>query len=602
MEEIVIYLLKSSGLLATFFLAYHFLLRKETFFTSNRWFLLSGLATSILLPLFFIKKIVYVERPKFTLPIISEDNDLPIIIDKATPIIAESIDWFQILFIVYAIVATILIIKVIIDLVSLGKLLRKQNIQKQEDLLYVNINQDIAPFSFFNYIVFNSNLYSQKELESILLHEKVHSQEKHSIDVLVTKLFTVIFWFNPLVWLYQKAIIQNLEYIADSKAIQNIEDKKCYQMALLKVVSHQNCLPITNHFYQSLIKKRIVMLNKNQSKKRNLWKYGLILPVIIAFVFLFQIKVVAQEKEVKINKIKSVEFTPSNNKINTDVKDLTYIIDKITTDNEIKELIIDLKNQFEITLSYSNLVRNNKDEITSIQLDYKDSKGNKGTTEQKRTIPIRSIFFKITDSKNPNFVPTFFNNSEMVTNEIDEQLEKKISFIEFLNNDDEIYVDGTKYDKESLELLDPEGLETLKIVTDKNILKNYVTNNERIIVITTNWVTRKNWDYKNGPDITEFSISFDSNDPDEGLLSDSMFTEFKKIGIDVKIENIKRNKDNKIISISVLMNSKEGKRKKLEYNNPTSPIKSINVFAYKNQAEEWEFGVIELKEEIIYKN
>jgi hypothetical protein len=373
-------------------------------------------------------------------------------------------------------------------------------------------------------------------------------------------------------------------------------------MALLKVVSHQNCLPITNHFYQSLIKKRIVMLNTNQSNKRNLWKYSLILPVIIAFVLLFQIKVVAQEKEVKINNIKSVEFTPSNNKINSDVKDLTYIIDKITNDKEIKELMIDLKNQFEITLSYSNLVRNNKDEITSIQLDYIDSKGNKGTTKQKRTIAIRPIFFKITDGKNPNFVPTFFNNSEMVTNEIDEQLEKKISFIESLNNNDEIYVDGTKYDKESLELLDPAGLETLKIVTDKNILKNYVTNNERIIVITTNWVTRKKWDYKNGPDITEFSINFDSNDPDDGLLSDSMFTEFKKIGIDVKIENIKRNKDNKIISISVLMNTKEGKRKKLEYNNPASPIKSISVFAYKNQAEEWEFDVIELKEEINYKN
>ena len=93
-------------------------------------------------------------------------------------------------------------------------------------------------------------------------------------------------------------MIQNLEYIADQKASQLIDDKKVYQKALLKVVTHQNCLSITNHFYQSLIKKRIVMLNKNQSHKRNSWKYALILPALVAFILLFQIKVIAQEREI----------------------------------------------------------------------------------------------------------------------------------------------------------------------------------------------------------------------------------------------------------------------------------------------------------------
>ncbi|GAB3721663.1 M56 family metallopeptidase [Flavobacterium koreense] len=380
MEEIVTYLLKSSGLLATFFLAYHFLLRKETFFTSNRWFLLSGLATSILLPLFFIKKIVYVESPKITLPISPENNDLPIIIDKATPITTESIDWLQILFIVYGIVAAILIIKVIIDLFSLAKLLRKQTIQKQEDLSYININQDIAPFSFFNYIVFNSSLYSQEELESILLHEKIHSQEKHSIDVLVAKLFTIVFWFNPLIWLYQKAIIQNLEYIADSKAIQNIEDKKCYQMALLKVVSHQNCLPITNHFYQSLIKKRIVMLNKNQSNKKSIWKYTLILPVVIAFVFLFQIKVVAQVIEDTATKISETKVSLIKIEINKD-----------NTDEDLKSYQKLFLENRSIQLDFSEIERNNKGEILHIVVKFDDHKGTNGKSVFKGDPYIKAI-------------------------------------------------------------------------------------------------------------------------------------------------------------------------------------------------------------------
>ncbi len=415
MEEIVTYLLKSSGLLATFFLAYYFLLRKETFFTSNRWFLLSGLFASILLPLFFITKIVYVESPKITLPVATKNNDLPVIIDKATPIPTEGIDWLQILLIVYGIVATILIIKVIIDMISLAKLLRKQTIQKQEDLSYININQDIAPFSFFNYIVFNSSLYSQEELKSILLHETIHSKEKHSIDVMVAKLFTIVFWFNPLVWLYQKAIIQNLEYIADSKAIQNIEDKKCYQLALLKVVTHQNCLSITNHFYQSLIKKRIVMLNKNQSNKRNIWKYALILPVITAFVFLFQIKVVAQEKQAKAKK-------ELNNTVIDSVKAILVktMTDKDATDSEMKEDSRILKEQHGIDYTFSKIKRNAKGEITAIKIEFDDHKGHKGTSETDGDEPIEPIYFTIDEDK-----IGFSDTNDLSGFEVDEKLSKQ---------------------------------------------------------------------------------------------------------------------------------------------------------------------------------
>ncbi|WP_345094915.1 M56 family metallopeptidase [Flavobacterium chungnamense] len=446
MEEIVTYLLKSSGLLAAFFLAYHFLLRKETFFTSNRWFLLSGLATSILLPLFFITKVVYVESPKITLPVAPENNNLPIIIDKATTITTESIDWLQILFIVYGIVATILIIKVIIDLFSLAKLLRKQTIQKQEDLSYININQDIAPFSFFNYIVFNSSLYSQEELESILLHEKIHSQEKHSVDVLVAKLFTIVFWFNPLIWWYQKAIIQNLEYIADSKAIQNIEDKKCYQMALLKVVSHQNCLPITNHFYQSLIKKRIVMLNKNQSNKKSIWKYTLILPVIIAFVFLFQIKVVAQEKLIQIS---------DGSSISASTREVTEMYwTKNSTDEEFKDDIESLKSS-DITMSLSGIKRNDKNEIIEIMISYQDKLGNSDSKKIFKENGIDPIYFRRDINQDGKGEIGFYN---LGTNEITStENEKYVSIFnsqfesDTEDNLDRLFIiNGKPYTKEDL--------------------------------------------------------------------------------------------------------------------------------------------------------
>ncbi len=380
MQELFIYLLKSSGLIAAFFLSYYFLLRKETFFTSNRWFLLVGLITSVALPLFFIRKIIFVEKPKISiedLVALSNQSNATSAIQQN---VAQPIDWLQMFTTVYILIVLFLFLKIIVNVISLFKILNNKQIAKQERFSLVDLQENIAPFSFFNFIVFNSSLYSQDELESILLHEKVHSQQKHSFDVLIAKVFSILFWFNPFVWLYKKAIVQNLEYIADSKAIQQIEDKKVYQKALLKVVTHQSCLPITNHFYQSLIKKRIVMLNKNQSHKRNSWKYAIVIPALIAFVFLFQIKIVAQEKSVK-NNSKIIETHEG--------ADITF--DAKETNKSLKTL----KNAFKeekITTEISKIKRNSNGEITGISIKMKSADGRKKELKINQSTPIDKIF------------------------------------------------------------------------------------------------------------------------------------------------------------------------------------------------------------------
>ena len=381
METLFTNLLKSSALIAAFYLAYHLLVRKETFFNTNRWFLLTGLFTALLLPWFNITKVVYVEKPKMALADLvaySSQNT------ETTPQIpvAEPFDWMSLVWIGYLAIALFLLTRIVINFTSLFRMLHNQQKTKKEDFTLVDLNQNIAPFSFFNYIVYNSSLYTAEELQSILLHEKVHSREKHSFDVMVAKLFCIIFWFNPFVWLYKKAIIQNLEYIADHKAVQQLENPKVYQMALLKAISNQNCLSITNNFYQSLIKKRIVMLNTNQSQQRNAWKYSLILPVLIGFVLLFQIKTIAQEK--MGNTVLS----------QTNLKDeVRLVIDKNTSDADLKRESQRLKEKHGVTLKYSKIKRNDKGEITGIKVEFKDKKGNKGVSQVAGNEPIAPIHF-----------------------------------------------------------------------------------------------------------------------------------------------------------------------------------------------------------------
>ena len=195
MELVAIYLLKSCGLLLLFFTAYHFLLRKETFFTANRWFLVAGLVTSVILPLVVFTKIVWVEPDpepfdwsKIPLRTVTEEDN------------TERYIYVSLAFL-YTFGVLGLLTKFGFDFYSLLKLFKGQPATKKANFVLIDSSENRAPFSFFKTIVYNSALYNASELQNILEHEKVHSEQNHSVDVLLSRLFCILFWFNPVVWL-----------------------------------------------------------------------------------------------------------------------------------------------------------------------------------------------------------------------------------------------------------------------------------------------------------------------------------------------------------------------------------------------------------------
>ena len=643
MHELIIYLIKASGLLVAFFSAYHLLLRKETFFTSNRWFLLFGLATSALLPLLFIKKIIYVNRPKISLSdLIAMSNHSKTIPIKTVAPIVETINWLPIVAFCYGIVVLLFLVKVIVNIYSISRLLKNKVIQKENSFSLIDLEEDIAPFSFFKYIVFNSSLYSPNELDSILLHEKVHSQQKHSLDVLLVHLFTIVFWINPIVWLYKKAVIQNLEFIADSKAIQHIEDKKAYQKTLLKVVSHQNCLPITNHFYQSLIKKRIVMLNKNQSNKRSSWKYAVVIPALIAFVFLFQIKVVAQEK---------AEKDPSKAE-NAIAICVGYSTDKNATDEEMENDTKTAKEQLGIDYIFSNVKRNDKGEIIAIKIEYKTKEGKSGKIELDSDNPIEPIYFnangdKVGFSKNGFYNSSDENNttvginykdaSNLVKQNNDEHTNavaipnnNQVSFVTKNENNDDVVVirqsnftgikvpgeptlnlnskpiivlDGSIVEGDTdkiINMINPDNIESMNVIKGENAIKTYGDKGKNgVIEIYAKVKTKSNNAPASSTNSDYQSIELNSSEPDAGWYSLTNY--FKKQNIITDISNIQRNKDNKIIAITIVMKSTDGRVQKLNIERNT-PIKSIELFVDKTKNKNWDFGVQEIDREIENKS
>ncbi len=141
-------------------------------------------------------------------------------------------------------------------------------------------NTDTA-FSFLNIIFIGEDL-SKKQKETIVVHEKIHIQQYHSIDLLFFEFIKIIFWFNPLVYLYQSKMVLLQEFIADEKAA-SLRGKKEYYNGLLSQVFKTESISFINTFFNhSLIKKRIIMLQKSNLKqnKINQLKYLLLVPII----------------------------------------------------------------------------------------------------------------------------------------------------------------------------------------------------------------------------------------------------------------------------------------------------------------------------------
>jgi hypothetical protein len=244
----------------------------------------------------------------------------------------------------------------------------------------VETTKKIAPFSFFNYIVYNRDDFNNKELEQIFAHEKVHADQLHSVDILLVQCIVVLNWFNPFIWLYHKEMQKNLEFTADESAQNIAREKKKYQYLLLKTISPTYKMALASNFYNSLIKKRIDMLHKNRSNRNNQIKFALIIPVILAFVFTFNTEVIAQnktaKKEVKIEKNIQV-----------------IIISKEVTESELENIEKDFLKEG-VTVKFKGIKRNSKGEITAIKIDVstKTSNANYNTDSDQPIKPIKISF------------------------------------------------------------------------------------------------------------------------------------------------------------------------------------------------------------------
>lgn len=283
------YLLQVNLYLLLFYLFYLVLLRNETFFKMNRFYLVGSALFSMIIPAMkadWIKELFITEKVQqlthsVTYAVVRPQIELLNVTTLASPDQPwlSTMEW---LWLIYAVVSLIFLINFLRKLYQVNSTFK--------------IKLKGRAFSFFGKIVVDEELEGK---DIIIKHELVHARQWHSADVVFFEIFLAMNWFNPIVYLYRNAIKNIHEFIADDSAASTLEERSAYALLLVSSVFNTQPQRLTNNFFnQSLLKRRIIMLHKTKSRKVAILKYGLSVP-LFAGMLIFSSATGADAKVIK---------------------------------------------------------------------------------------------------------------------------------------------------------------------------------------------------------------------------------------------------------------------------------------------------------------
>jgi len=345
MSLLIIYFIKLSVCLAIVYLFYQLVLRKLTFYNSNRWYLAGYTFLSFFIPLINITPLL--EKNSFSnnkiVQFIPTMDESGLVMNDNMSARSNSIfstwgleEW---LLVVLVTGATIFLIRFILRFISFYRMRQDAHLVFNKGMKLYQVNDNIIPFSFGNSVFINSELHTEEEMREIIRHEYVHVKQKHSIDIIWSEWLCIVNWYNPFAWLLRSSMRQNLEFIADHKVLEKGLDRKQYQYLLLKVIGN-NHFSIAQKFNFSSLKKRIAMMNTLRSAKLHLARFLFILPLLAVILISFRKK----QQESKKPAVAQYEKVVTTDTIPPEVEpnDKGYII-YITRDNGSSFVVINDK-------------------------------------------------------------------------------------------------------------------------------------------------------------------------------------------------------------------------------------------------------------------
>ncbi len=277
MNDFFIYLLQSAISITVFYLFFELLFKREAYFKFNRYYLLSAIVLSALLPLsnFSADKLIidYSFLPLMEAPVhnlvtysLSEVTIYADKSEKVTGIVGAGLQVRNILLGIYLAGVFVSLIIFSIRVFQLSKLFNSSSWFNYNGSRIIYTKQGTPTFSFYKYIFINKELFkNEEEINTIVEHEKVHIEQKHTVDLFIAELLIILQWFNPMVYSFKKTLKENHEFIADNDVIGRYPDVDEYKKLLIDNSSIIGTNVLTHNFSYSLLKRRLHMIRKTKN-------------------------------------------------------------------------------------------------------------------------------------------------------------------------------------------------------------------------------------------------------------------------------------------------------------------------------------------------
>lgn len=274
---------------------YWIALRNKLFHQWNRFYLLASLFIAVLLP--FVQFTLWHQQQEETQPayqmlqtITTGENwfEAP----ETAPKTASSVFTIEnVSIVLYMLVSLFIFCGFLFAVARIFRIYKSYQHWKLEQLVFVDTDAKGTPFSFFQYIFWNRKIpLDSAQGQQIFAHELIHVKEKHSWDKLFINLLLVVFWINPFFWIIRKELTMIHEFIADRKSLKD-GDTASFAAMILAAAYPGYTLPLSNPFFYSPLKRRLLMLNRLNTPKVGYISRLLLLPLLTLLFVAFAVKV-----------------------------------------------------------------------------------------------------------------------------------------------------------------------------------------------------------------------------------------------------------------------------------------------------------------------
>jgi len=419
----IIYLIYSTISLGVLLLFYHLFLEKEKMHKVNRGFLIFSLLFSFSIPLlpvglidlpidqlnFFNQTTVQESGSLVTLDGEWLDSDTEFLAAHDEVSGSHIYSFWMIALLVYLLVSA----GVFIRLIRIVHKIQLKADRNEKKLLnsceLILLNDDSVPHTFFNQIFLNKKSYLNGEIpEEVIIHEMTHARQKHTLDILLVESLKILFWFNPLLYLYKKAILLNHEFLADEAVLSQGKSVKEYQTILLKTMRICPIHSITSTLNYSLTKKRLQMMTQSKSTYRSAFKVLALIPLVAAITLLPGCDSTTTElsDEVEATDRITIEIVHDDNLlvngVQMNISELENYLSALPESPDLVRLKVNLEATFGVITDVQTLLR----KYEALRINYST---NKDEETSVITLPPASSGFSET-VKTENLIQIFMNS------------------------------------------------------------------------------------------------------------------------------------------------------------------------------------------------